>query len=227
MTDASLEVLVALQNADSAFPSGGFAFSQGMEAASQLAGQLGPFDFEAFMRTQLLHRWATADCVAMVRSHRLAGDIERMMMLDHEVEASSPIEPLRTGSRRNGMALVTAHARIGSAEASDYRDRIRQKQAPGHLAVVQGMLWRAAGLGEAAAISVSGYQVAMSLATAAVRLGLVGSIEAQAVLRRALPLIARIAPDDIEDDTPLSSFVPLAEIAALSHRLSEQRLFSN
>lgn len=64
-------LLLALQHGDSQFPSGSFAFSQGLEAASQLATALGPFDFQGFATAQLRHRWAISDRPALARAHRL------------------------------------------------------------------------------------------------------------------------------------------------------------
>jgi urease accessory protein len=222
-----LGLLVALQHGDSQFPSGGFAFSQGLEASSQLAERLGAFDFAGFVQAQIRHRWAEADRVAMVRAHRLRGDLARLAALDHEVEASTLIEGLRAGSRRNGAALLTTHARIGTPGAAAYRAMLRDGAAPGHLAVVQGLLWQALGLDEATAVAISGYQAAASLATAAVRLGLVGAIEAQAELARMLPLIETGSAAPVADDEPIRSFIPLAEIAVALHGAAGQRLFSN
>jgi len=163
----------------------------------------------------------------MIRSHRLGDDLTATVNLDHEVEASIPIEPLRLGSRRNGMAMLTAHARMATPLASDFRNLVRAGHAPGHMAVAQGLVWRSIGLDEATAIAVSGYQCIMALATAAIRLGIVGAIEAQAIVGRALPLVTEISVETIGDRDRLSSFVPLAEIAVLLHGRSDQRLFSN
>jgi urease accessory protein len=220
-------LLVALQHTDSQFPSGGFAFSQGLEASSQLAGRLGPFDFAGFLDVQLRHRWAGADRVALVRAHRLAGDLERLAELDFEVEASTFVEGLRTGSRRNGTALLTTHGRIGTEGAAPYRALIREGRALGHLAVVQGLLWRALRLDEGTAVAMAGYQATAGLTTAAIRLGLVGAIEAQAFLGQALNAIAAISEAPVADDEPIRSFTPLAEIAVALHGTGGQRLFSN
>lgn len=220
-------VLMALQYADSAFPSGGFAFSQGLEAASQLQARLRPFDLSDYIELQIRHRWASSDRVALIRSHRLANDLVSIIQLDHEVEASTMMEPLRAGSRRNGMALLTAHNRLATPNASEYRQRVREGQAPGHIAVVQGLVWRSSGLTEDMAVALSGYQCVMSLATAAIRLGLAGAIEAQRIVRQYLPLIDDVMQSQVADDCPLSSFAPLAELAVLLHAGSEQRLFSN
>lgn len=227
MSIPAASLLVALQHADGQFPSGGFAFSQGLEASSSLAYQLGAFDFADFVEGQIRHRWADADRVALVRAHRLGGKLEALAELDQEVEASTFMEGLRSGSRRNGMALLTTHERIGTAGAAVYRALIRTGPACGHLAVVQGLVWQALALDEATAVAISGYQMVASLATAAVRLGVIGAIDAQAVVATVLPNIDAVAIKPVADDEPLRSFTPLAEIAVALHGASGQRLFSN
>jgi urease accessory protein len=220
-------LLVALQHTDSQFPSGAFAFSQGLEASAQLEQRLGPFDFANFLDVQLRHRWANADRVVLARAYRFAGDLPQLAALDFEMEASTFMEGLRAGSRRNGAALLTTHCRIGAKGAAPYRSLMREGKALGHLAVVQGLLWQALGLEEATVVAMSGYQSAASLATAAVRLGLVGAIEAQALLSQALPVITELSSTPIRDNEPIRSFTPLAEIAVALHGSGGQRLFSN
>lgn len=227
MTPLAANLLVALQHADGQFPSGGFAFSQGLEASSSLAGRLGAFDFASFVEGQIRHRWTGADRVALVRAHRLAGRLEAIAELDREVEASTFMEGLRLGSRRNGAALLTTHERIGTGGAAAYRGLIRSGAAYGHLAVVQGLVWQALGLDEATAVAIGGYQMVASLATAAVRLGVIGAIDAQAAIGRALPRIEAASAQPIADNEPLRSFAPLSEIAVALHGASGQRLFSN
>lgn len=220
-------LLLALQHGDSQFPSGSFAFSQGLEASSQLAAALGPFDFEGFVTAQLRHRWAIADRPALARAHRLRDDPDKLAELDAEVDASTLVEGLRVGSRRNGVALLTTHARRGTAGAAAYRARIREGRALGHLCIVQGLVWGALGLDETTAVAISGYQVAASLAAAAVRLGLVGAIDAQEAISRSLPMVEAALDQEVGPDEPIRSFVPLAEIAVALHGSSGQRLFSN
>jgi urease accessory protein len=220
-------LLIALQHSDSQFPSGSFAFSQGLEAASQLMDRLGTFTFAGFLEAQIRHRWAEADRVALVRAHRCGDDLGAIARLDAEVEASTLAEGLRAGSRRNGMALLTTHARIGTAGADGYRAMIRGGSALGHLPVVQGMLWQSLGLDEKTAVAISGYQAAASLATAAIRLGLIGAIEAQRHVAAMLPVIEAAGATPVGEDEPLRSFVPLAEIAVALHGATGQRLFSN
>lgn len=220
-------LLLAFQHADSQFPSGSFAFSQGLEAASQLAHQLGEFNFTSFLMSQIRHRWAEADRVALVRAHRIGGDLPALAVLDAEVEASTFMDGLRSGARRNGIALLTTHARMGTPGAASYRTMVRAGSAHGHLPVVQGLLWQALGLDEATAVAISGYQAATSLTTAAVRLGLIGAIEAQRQIAGVMPLVQASAATDVAIDEPIRSFVPLAEVAVALHGAAGQRLFSN
>lgn len=220
-------LLLALQHADSAFPSGGFAFSQGLEGSAAMHEGPDPFDAQAFIDVQFRHRWLSADRVALVRAHRANGCLASIAALDEEIEASTAIPPIREGSRRNGRALLVTHARMGLAEATRYRERIRQRGGHGHLAVMQGYLWQAIGIPLETAVHMGAYQCLSSLFTAALRLGLVGALEAQGMLSAALSGLVRMALPEIADDQPLTSFTPLAEIAVMNHGRSGQRLFSN
>jgi urease accessory protein len=219
--------LVAMQQADSQFPSGGFAFSQGLEASVVEAQRVGPFDLSSFIAVQVRHRWMGTDRVAVARAHRLADDLPAVAAIDQEFEASSIFETLREGSRRNGAALLTAHQRLGTRGADEYRRLVRQGRGMAHLPVVQGLVWRNVGLDEQTALAVSGYQAVASLASAAVRLGVVGAIEAQARIAAVLPLVALACAEPVADDQPFEAFVPLTEIAVSLNHSSGQRLFSN
>lgn len=220
-------LLLALRHADGAFPSGGFAFSQGLEARAALAADLGPFDLATFLADQVLHRWTGADRVALVRAHRVHTDLDRVAAIDDEVEASTACEHLRAGSRRNGVAFLTAHQRLGTAGAAAYRRRVRECGAPGHLAVVQGCLWAGLGLDEAMASAMGGYVAVSGPATAAIRLGLVGAIEAQTAIAAVTPMLAAVCRRPIADDEPFCAFLPLVEIACARHAAGDLRLFSN
>lgn len=219
-----IEPLLAMWQADAAFPSGGFAFSNGLEglAASE---PLDAQELESVVEGALRRRWASADRVALVAAFERAGDLDAVAAVDAEVEATTLAEPFRLGSRRNGAALLAAHARLGTPGASEWRAYVRAGRAFGHLAVTQGVVWRGAGLDAAGATLASGYMVVSGFMTAAVRLGIVGAVDAQGIVRRLLPvlaeLVARPVPDRIE------SFAPRLEIAAARQARGEIRLFSN
>lgn len=222
-----LSTLCAIWQADGAFPSGAFAFSYGMEGVIALRHDMSLRDFEALIGAMLRQRWAGYDRVAMLRSYRAHGDLTVIAAVDQEVEASTLMEALRTGSRRNGASLLASHARLGEPRAIVLRDAVKAGSCLGHLAVMQGAMWSALGLGEPLAQLCSGYTAASGVITAAVRLGAVGALQGQGVLQRCLPVIAQLAAQDTSDDVALSSFVPFLDIAAARHAQADLRLFAN
>jgi urease accessory protein len=231
--------LLALQHGDSAFPSGGFAFSQGLEGLAPLEGKPDASRVAEFVEGLLRGRWAGTDRVALIRAFRAAGDLAAIAELDGELEAASVVEPLRAGSRRNGAALLAVHARLGTRGAAELRERIQRgaeqtgstdasrRAAYGHLPVVQGLVWQAVGLDEVSAVAMSGYGLVSGTASAAVRLGLVGALDAQAIVTAMRPVITECASDAVADDQPFSGFAIHAELAALRQGRASTRLFSN
>jgi urease accessory protein len=220
-------LLLALQHGDSAFPSGGFAFSNGIEGAAAIGIDLGAEPLTALVAALMTHRWATSDRVALARAHRAGEHIERLAIIDSELEATTLAEGLRLGSRRNGAALLAAHTRLATPGAQIFRDAVKAGSLRGHLAVAQGFLWRAVGMSETDAVSLGAYQTASGLIAAAVRLGRVGAIEAQSVLARVLAVAGPLALAPVADGQPLASFTPLIDVAAMRHAQSDLKLFAN
>ncbi len=174
----------------------------------------------------LRHRWATSDRVALALTHRASGDLDKVVEIDRSVEAATLAEPLRTGSKRNGSALLAAHVRLQTPGAAELGALIGDGEAFGHLPVVQGFVWRALGMSEAAAIAVSGYSTAAGLIAAAVRLGRIGAVEAQAVLAAALTTVAELAMP-VAQAAMIESFMPWVDAAAARHSRAHLRLFAS
>ncbi|MBI5263369.1 MAG: urease accessory protein UreF [Bradyrhizobium sp.] len=222
-----LPTLRALWQADGAFPSGSFAFSYGVEGAIALRQGMRPAEFAQLIAAIIRHRWAAYDRVALLRAFRARGDLGEIAAIDHEVEASTLVEALRSGSRRNGASFLASHARLGDELARALRDAVRGGECLGHIAVMQGAVWSAVGLDEKLAQLTSGYTVASALITAAIRLGAIGALQGQAVLRDCLPLIEQIAAEPAPDGAELESFVPFLDIASARHEQADLRLFAN
>ncbi len=222
-----LSTLRALWQADGAFPSGSFAFSYGIEGIIALRHGLDVPELKRLVSAALRHRWATYDRVALLRAFRCDGDLAMIAAVDREVEASTLIESLRTGSRRNGASFLASHARIGNDLAGILRDAVRSGECLGHIAVMQGAVWSSVGLNENLAQLTSGYTVASGLITATTRLGAVGALQGQQVLADCLPLIEQLSTAEPSADPELHSFVPYLDIAAARHAQADLRLFAN
>jgi urease accessory protein len=223
VTPAAL--LLALQQGDSAFPSGGFAFSWGLEGLCDEGMVATAADLGAFLDDMLANRWAGFDRIALRRAFLTAAP-EAAAETDAAVEAALWSAPLREGSRRAGRALLGAQARLGNAAAATYRDLAGRDAALGHLPVAQGVSWRGAGLPLAAAEALGAWSALQAAATAALRLGAVGHAEAQAAMTAARPRAAAILAATPPPDAPLLAFTPVADIALTRHARRDARLFA-
>ncbi|PWT73301.1 MAG: urease accessory protein UreF [Proteobacteria bacterium] len=227
MSTDPLRLLATLQQADSFFPGGSIAFSWGLEAlitdrAVDLRSEL-----PAFLQGQLEHRWACFDRSALAAAYSVGANFDRVGAIDVQVEAMIIARELRDGSRRAGVSLLGVHERIDTPGAAEYRDRVRAEAAPGHLAVVQGLLWRGAGMTLGQAEAASAHTFCVSLLGAAIRLGAIGHLHAQRALVSIRTRLAEILAQPALSIDDCYAFTPMIEIAAMRHEMQSTRLFAN
>ncbi|WP_181702436.1 urease accessory protein UreF [Chthonobacter albigriseus] len=216
-------LLLALQHGDSAFPSGGFAFSWGLEELVNDGWISGEADISAFLADLLANRWHGFDRVALARAHE-APDLDALAGIDRAVEIATWAAPMRAGSRRAGRALLGVHARLSGGPVADYRALVDVDGELGHLPVVQGLVWRTAGLDRNSSELLSAWTMAQGIAAAGLRLGLIGHLSAQTVLTAARATIARLAA--VSPPADLTAFTPVADVALSRHARRDARLFA-
>jgi urease accessory protein len=220
-------LLGALQYGDSFFPSGSISFSWGLETLRADGEIVSVEQVGQFLEGQLVHRWATFDAPVLVAAMRADGRLERLADLDDLVEAMTLATELREGSRRAGASLLKVHAGMGTPGAAEYRESVGQRRARGHLPVVQGMLWKATGLSEEACRAVSAHTLCTGIVGAALRLGMIGHLDAQKILLRVRPVLVELLQLPASDADELYAYTPHAEIAAMRHEVQDSRLFAN
>ena len=224
MTD-STALLTALQHGDSLFPGGGFAASWGLETLFTDSYVHDAETLLHFVQGQLHHRWACCDRPALVWTHRAAGELEKIAVVDAELEALSLARELRVVSQRAGRALLRVHDRLKTPRAADYLERVKTGQAWSHLPVVQGLVWRGVGLDAEQASLLSGHLQSVAFVSAAIRLGFVSHIQAQLIVQRIRPTLTALLAAPLPES--LSSFTPVADIAMMRHETQATRLFAN
>lgn len=215
----SLDLLRALQLADSGFPSGAFAYSWGTERAVE-NGHVTRATFGAWLLIEMLDRWAEFDRVVLTDAYRA----EDPLLVDAETDLLFMAEPLRAQSAEAGQAFLSAAARLSDPVAERFCAAVLDGHAAGHLAVAQGAVYKSMGLGLELALITSAHATAQGLVTAAVRLGLVGALEAQVHLRDLHTKLAPMTTPPPMDAQP-ASFAPISEIAMMHP--AEGRLFAN
>lgn len=215
----SLEVLRALQLADSGFPSGAFAYSWGLERAVE-HGHVNRATFGTWLAAEMQGRWAEFDRIVLADAFRA----EDPLTVDVETDLLFMADPLRLQSAEAGQAFLSAVARLGDPVAIEFWGAVLDGHAAGHLPVAQGAVFRSMGLDLGLALTVSAHAAVQGLASAAVRLGLVGALEAQGCLREIhTELASATAPPPL--DVLPANFAPISEIAMM--RPAEERLFAN
>ncbi len=226
MTDPAND-LVLLQHGDSFFPSGAVSFSWGLETLVE-DGQIHSADsVSKFLVNQLRYRWATSDRVALAAAHGTGADLEAVIVIDQLVETQILAHELRDGSRRTGRALLSMHDKLGTPLARAFQDRIRAGDTPGHAAVAQGLVWRGVGLTLEQAELLSAHTYSIGVLGAAIRLGVIGHVDAQRILLGARETLVGILHETAPPVSEMSTFTPATEIAAMRHETAETRLFAN
>jgi urease accessory protein len=220
-------LLGALQFADSFFPSGSIAFSWGLETLRTDGEIVSVEQVTQFLEGQLVQRWSTFDAPVLVAAMRANGRLDRLADLDELVEAMTLATELREGSRRAGTSLLKVHVGLGTPGAAEYREAVAQRKARGHLPVVQGMLWKATGLSEQACRAVSAHTLCTGIVGAALRLGMIGHLDAQKALLQVRPALLELLRLPAQEAEEVYAYTPHAEIAAMRHEVQDSRLFAN
>ncbi len=220
-------LLGALQYADSFFPSGSIAFSWGLESLRADGEIVAPEHVAQFVEGQLVRRWDSFEVPVLIEAMRAQGDFDRLAELDEQVESMTLATELREGSRRAGASLLKVHAGLETPGAAEYRQRIAARSARGHLPVVQGLLWNATGLSEGAARAVAAHTLCTGMVGAALRLGMIGHLDAQKILLQVRPVLVALLRRPVGAVEALHAYAPHAEIAAMRHEVQDSRLFSN
>jgi urease accessory protein len=219
--------LAVLQFGDSFFPSGSVSFSWGLEGLSD-SGVVADADaVRAFVIGQLGARWAEFDRPVVVATHRVRMSLEDVAAVDDQVDIQTPCVGLRSASRRMGEAMLAVFARLGIGDAPAYREMVKQGDAFGHLASMQGYLWGRAGLSERDAIALSAHTFSTGLLGAGIRLGCLSHIDAQQILIEARWEAARLAALPVSPIGELSTYGIEAEIAVMQHVNNTLRVFAN
>ncbi len=226
-TESFADRLLGLQHGDSFFPSGAIAMSAGLETLVSDGEVRTAVELEAFMTGQLEGRWSSFDRPVLIAVHRAGDDLDVVAGIDTRVEAQTLAAELRKGSRQAGGALLGVHAKLGTPNAQQYQQRVRNSLAAGHNTVVQGLVWRSSGVSEPMAEAMSAHTFCVGIVGAALRLGVVGHTDAQAMLSRARPSITKLVSAPCVGLDEVSAFSPHQEIAVMRHETMPYRLFLN
>ncbi len=224
----TLGLLKGLRFVDSFFPSGGYAFSSGLEAAVQGGGVRNAEELSRYVVELLTTGIGEREAVAVGWAHDafVSGILDLALKTDRELDAMKLSRESRTASRQMGRQVIrlaaTQQARQPLIE--DYRAAVEAEQTPGHLAVTVGLTLAAAGWSKEDTIASFLYQAATGFVAAAMKLMPLGQRGGQGLLESWLAVIEQVSHDAARQRV-LQSWSPIQDIYAMRHSRLESRLF--
>ncbi|MEV4603806.1 urease accessory UreF family protein [Amycolatopsis sp. NPDC049253] len=229
--------LSVLQLSDSAFPSGRYTLSYGLETLVQsgfLATPSDPRVLSALLRDQLLLGVAPSDGVALACAHRATAsenslDLECVTRADERLAAVKLPREARETSTRTGRALLRIAKSVFPTEALlRYADCVAKGRSPGNHAVVLGILSASVGVPRLEAVAGELFAFSAAWVAAGVRLAVTDHGTAQAVLHDVRAATAEAAMCAVDKDPDvITSCTPLPDVAAMRHEETQLRLFAS
>lgn len=234
MTSPIARLLVSLQLSDSAFPSGFYTMSHGLEGFRQ-AGVVSPGEAGALLEDILVASIGPGDATALARAHNAAErrEWDDVADLDRLLFASKLNAELRVASTRSGRQLIDIAAETfagaeGGADIAEWARRVKAKQSPGCQPVATAVCYAATGVPVAEAVASDLFAFCVSFAGAALRLRLTDHRGAQVMLREIQPVIEAVTGDAVvRPISDIGGFAPHADIASAAHERAEARLFTS
>jgi urease accessory protein len=214
--DPQNEPWLIWQLTDSAFPSGGFAHSSGLEAAWQHGEIAGNSDLVEFLKSSL-RQFGHASAPFFVDAY---DSPNRLDEFDRHCDAFLSNHVANRASRLQGKAFASSAVKIFGLSQT--------KIIFGHFAPTCGFVLRKLGLKRREAIEAFLFQHLRGLVAAAVRLGIVGPLEGQSLQYRIMPHASEIL-DSCQGfrGTEATQTAPLLEIWQGAQDRLYSRLFQS
>jgi urease accessory protein len=211
-----------LQLADSAFPTGGFVHSGGLEALVQAGEVRGRGDVERFCADTA--KQTARGALPIVGA--AFDDPDRLAAIDAFTRTTLWSHVASRASQAQGWALLDTVARAFDLPAA--REARAQLAGGGHLAPVFGFVTRLLEVSRDDALATFLHLTIRGVLSAAIRLGATGPSEAQAMHRRLHPVLDAALAEARElglDD--VAQTAPLIELFQGTHDRLYSRLFQS
>ena len=232
MTKSAIaQQLALMQLSDSFFPSGSFTLSHGLESLVQDGKLRGAKDLQTFLRLLVRNKVGVTDVVALIHAYRGSAndDLETVRQADARLFAQTPVEKTRSTQRQSGRALLM----VASSTWQDSQlDILSQDADEGKIhglhPVIFAVVGRTTGLSQGDTVLAFLHSFVTSILGAAIRLGVLGHLQAQQVLCQLTPDIeatCRTAASMTLDE--MWSCTLFIDIAQMRHQKLAQRLFAS
>jgi urease accessory protein len=226
MTAADTRLVALLQLSDSLFPLGGYAHSDGLEAAALSGAVTTAADLRDWLDAQLAGPLSSADGpgVALALAGWQGRRWAELHRVDDEVFALRPSSASREAARAMGTRLLKTWTAVRpNADISEF---LAERGAQGvTLPIAFGIACAAAGVAAAASVEAFLYTRLAGSISAAMRLMSLGQTDAHQLLAALLDRVPAAAAVILASGEVPAMFAPALDIAAMSHQYHRSRLF--
>ncbi len=224
----TISLLIGLRYVDSFFPSGGYAFSSGLEAAAQDHAVRNAEDLSRYVLDLLTNGLGRREAVAVGLAHEavISDNLDIAHAADAALEAMKLDRESRAASRQMGRQVIRLAVEQPHRHPilADFHTIVEAGRSPGHLPVSLGLVLAAAGWTKEAVIAAYLYQASVGFISAAMKLLPIGQREGQRLLGEWLSTI-QLVSGQAAAERQMSSWSPLQDIYAMRHSRLESRLF--
>lgn len=220
--------LELLHLCDSLFPIGGFAYSDGLEAATSAGTIAHAADLQAWLEAVLDDTIGRLEGPAVWRAWRAVvdADVEVLLRLDEELTALRPASSARRSSRAMGQRLLTTWQALHPDERLERLSALAKEGLVGPvLPLAFAAAGACAGVTRRASVEAYAYTRLAATVSAAMRLMPIGQTDAHRLLSRALERVPAVVDRVEAGDGVCESFTPMMDIAAMTQQYLHSRLF--
>lgn len=232
---------------DSAYPSGRYTLSHGLEGLVQQGRVTGADEAGRALAGHLRHTAAPGDGVATALAVLVADAVDAesltassalrlLQQADHELTATKITEELRRSSTRVGRQTLQVHGQVTETAGllRSFSDATTRRVTPGNQAIALGLIHQSRGLSAAEAVAVELIGLAIGWSSAALRLRQCDHISGQAMIVGVGPLIEQLTETAVEeacrifssgDVTDIGRASPGMDLASAAHERAPARLF--
>lgn len=218
-----------LQIHDSAFPTGSFAHSFGMETYIQENVLRNEDDLKQFCNMYLRHNLASADAILVKEAYYLAKkrDIQGLIRLESICHGIKLSPETRKGSAMMGRQFLHTVYPLNDDELlKHWYEKLKSKEIKGHYSIVYGIYTALLGVNVKKALETFLYSSITALVQNAVRAVPLGQMSGVKTVFSLLPVIQETARHvmalDLDD---LDNNSIALEIASMKHEFLHSRLF--
>ncbi len=223
--------LALMQLSDSFFPTGSFTLSHGLEFLVQNKQITSAEELQIFLQLLLRNKIGTCDLVALIHSYQgsKSNDLAAVKLADTRLFAQTLIAKNRITQRNSGRALLMiAHSTWQNQQLEILSQDVANNQFNCLHPVVFGVVAQVAGINEQDAVLSFLHTFTTGLLGAAIRLGVIGHLQAQQLLLNLasdIQLTYQQAQSMNLDQ--MWSCTPAIDLAQMAHHKLNTRLFAS